>query len=538
MSERTVGHKVLAAAFKGKLSKLQKLLEEEDPTLLDCPSVDYADEAGTTALHAACQEGHAECVALLLRAGAMADTPGAGGVTPLIVACESAQLACVKLLLDAKADVAAKDDDNSATALHGACNAGATECAQALLSARAPVDAVDAAGASPLIVAAYAGHARCVKVLLTAGADDTLEYEGKTAVELAEEAGHAECVAVLEGRDEPKSAAVDADDDVSKKPAPPAKSMLDELADGLKASGVGGAELIEEKKKEMAELEKLTEAREKAAAELAAEKALNKPTSAAAAKEKANGFFTSGKVAEAAEMYELSLTLLEAELTSADGKEADVEAVATGAAAEPPARALLHCNLAACRLRQRMWIEAVEECDAACDLLPHYTKALYRRAQAKRHLRRFGEALADAQSAHTALCRVGGGVPIGEAGRKTAAEISKFVAAVKTEAETEQKEAERKEREEFGITLGMAEGSEDDKSVYYHCERRAAPTRRCAACAASRGEPLALVAGPRRSRCAWSAVAAAAESATSLVAAALCVQTPHRATRRRTSCGG
>ena len=64
--------KIFSAACHGKLSKLTKYLEEEDATLLDCPSVDYADpSSGMSPLHAACQEGHASCVSLLLRAGAI-----------------------------------------------------------------------------------------------------------------------------------------------------------------------------------------------------------------------------------------------------------------------------------------------------------------------------------------------------------------------------------------------------------------------------------------------------------------------------------
>ena len=66
---RELGPKVFGAAFHGKLSKLQKYLEEEDDTLFDCPSVDYTDATGSTPLHAACQEGHGECVELLIHAG-------------------------------------------------------------------------------------------------------------------------------------------------------------------------------------------------------------------------------------------------------------------------------------------------------------------------------------------------------------------------------------------------------------------------------------------------------------------------------------
>ena len=525
MSE--IGHKVLSAAFRGKLSKLTKLLEEEDPTLLDCPSVDYADENGTTPLHAACQEGQTECVALLLRAGAIADAPGAGGVTPLIVATESRQLACVKLLLGAKADPKAKDAENGATALHGACLRGEDACVSELLAHNASVDAADKAGATPLIVASYGGHAQCVDLLLKAGADDTLKYEGKTAIDLAEEAGHAECVKALEGRlateqdvikmraremfpkpskevedEEEESAIVDdlPDEDLTPKERSKREAkqlqkqmadamkasqeaakkgtggLLEEMAEGMKASGMRGAELFEEKKRELEAEERAIEKAEaaKKAAEEAREAA--KPKSSADAKARGTELFSEGRMAEAADMYALGLELLEEEeeaLLSSRVEEIKVDGSAennkAANAKDPPQKAVLHCNLAACRLRQRLWKEAVESCDAACNIHPQYTKALYRRAQAKRALKEYDGAIADVEAAQVSLKRVWGGKnPTDPTGKRTMNEMLKFGEAVKEEVKEEEKAAERKWMEEYGITLGGAEGTEDEKSVYYH----------------------------------------------------------------------
>ena len=83
--------KAFAAAFRGKASKRQKYLEQEDATLRACPSVAWADDHGTTALHAACQEGHTDCVVLLLRARAAVDCATHSGITPLMIACENGQ---------------------------------------------------------------------------------------------------------------------------------------------------------------------------------------------------------------------------------------------------------------------------------------------------------------------------------------------------------------------------------------------------------------------------------------------------------------
>lgn len=55
--------------------------------------------------------------------------------------------------------------------------------------------------------------------------------------------------------------------------------------------------------------------------------------------------------------------------------------------------------MVALRLKQRKWREVIESCDKACELHPTYTKALYRRAQAKRNLKKFEDALADCEMA-------------------------------------------------------------------------------------------------------------------------------------------
>ena len=66
---------------------------------------------------------------------------------------------------------------------------------------------------------------------------------------------------------------------------------------------------IEEKRRELDDLQAASEEAEKAEAVKAAERALAKPTSAAEAKAKANALFGAGKVCEAAEMSELALEI-------------------------------------------------------------------------------------------------------------------------------------------------------------------------------------------------------------------------------------
>ena len=138
---------------------------------------------------------------LLLRAGAIADAPGAGGVTPLIVATESRQLACVKLLLGSKGRTKGEGRgewrDGAARrvpARRGCVRLGATRAQRVRRRGRQ--------GRRDASYCRVVRRPRSVRrpAAVGAGADDTLKYEGKTAIDLAEEAGHADRVKALEGR--------------------------------------------------------------------------------------------------------------------------------------------------------------------------------------------------------------------------------------------------------------------------------------------------------------------------------------------------
>ena len=62
-------------------------------------AVDLATrDDGTTPLYAACAEGHAECVWLLLEAGAAVDLARPDGTTPMFAACDEGHIECAQLL--------------------------------------------------------------------------------------------------------------------------------------------------------------------------------------------------------------------------------------------------------------------------------------------------------------------------------------------------------------------------------------------------------------------------------------------------------
>ncbi|XP_024520346.1 TPR repeat-containing thioredoxin TTL1-like [Selaginella moellendorffii] len=60
-----------------------------------------------------------------------------------------------------------------------------------------------------------------------------------------------------------------------------------------------------------------------------------------------------------------------------------------------PENAILYCNRAACRSKLRLWEKAIEDCNAALNVQPSYTKALLRRAQCYTQLERWDSALED-----------------------------------------------------------------------------------------------------------------------------------------------
>ena len=70
-----------------------------------CAKVNIATHNGTTALHVAAAQGHAQLVQMLLKAGAKPMKLDSIGNSPIMLACLHGQEAAVECLLDAHVDI-------------------------------------------------------------------------------------------------------------------------------------------------------------------------------------------------------------------------------------------------------------------------------------------------------------------------------------------------------------------------------------------------------------------------------------------------
>jgi hypothetical protein len=145
-------------------------------------------------------DGNMEAATRLLAKGADVDWthPLGEGWTPLFWAVHESQLGTVKLLLEKGAKVNRRDK-LGCTPLYWASLTGNTEIIRTLLKHGAKTDTVDKKrGWSPLMRAAYMGHASAVELLAAKGADPNRKDKwGRSAVALAARNQKRETVKVL-----------------------------------------------------------------------------------------------------------------------------------------------------------------------------------------------------------------------------------------------------------------------------------------------------------------------------------------------------
>jgi len=152
---------------------------------------------GSSPLSVASQEGHLDCVKLLVHHGAEVDIRRNNGATPLYWAAKNGHIKVVQFLIEQHADVNACCS-NGESCLWTAAFDGNTDVVHALVYAEADVDLKRNDGSSPLIVASEKGHTDCVKLLVHHDAQiDTRQNNDATPLFYAARNGHIEVVQFL-----------------------------------------------------------------------------------------------------------------------------------------------------------------------------------------------------------------------------------------------------------------------------------------------------------------------------------------------------
>ena len=155
----------------------------------------------------ACRDGDTETVTELLRSGAdfinaaTALAPDGTPTTPLLIAIMHDRLDVAQLLIDARADLNVACGPTKETALHVSCTRAKAEATKLLIDSGAELNPADKLGRSPLFMAALAGQAECLALMIEAGADleqvMTIHNPGATPLYAAALAGSVRCVTML-----------------------------------------------------------------------------------------------------------------------------------------------------------------------------------------------------------------------------------------------------------------------------------------------------------------------------------------------------
>lgn len=150
------------AAAKGDLHRVKQLVTEAN--------VDDLSDEGQSALHLACMWGHTDVAVWLVSKGARLELPNVNTLTPLFCAAYyHGHAECVRVLLDAGAH---ERDGRNNTALHWAADRGHVACVALLIAARPHSIAIfNDEHQLPLHMAARTGGTECCRLLLDAGSD-------------------------------------------------------------------------------------------------------------------------------------------------------------------------------------------------------------------------------------------------------------------------------------------------------------------------------------------------------------------------------
>eukprot|EP00299_Pterocystis_sp_00344_P007748 c2656_g1_i1.p1 GENE.c2656_g1_i1~~c2656_g1_i1.p1 ORF type:complete len:330 (+),score=56.55 c2656_g1_i1:49-1038(+) len=142
-------------------------------------------QSGWCPLHMACQNGHTNIVALLLKNGAQVNSTGQNGITALHLCAHKGFVQSSQMLLLFSANINAVDREGC-TPLHYAAIWGQTPVVEVLIQRGAIVSIQNNDGWTPLHYASRHGHVNTVRVLCASGAElQIADSEGKTPRDVA-----------------------------------------------------------------------------------------------------------------------------------------------------------------------------------------------------------------------------------------------------------------------------------------------------------------------------------------------------------------
>jgi len=389
------------------------------------------DASRRTALHFAANQGQAECVGILLDACSTAvDARDEDGATPLIMAVlgkSDGALACVDMLLARGADVNARREREMDSALHIAARHGFVEAVERLVAAGADqavhsivgtplheaaaegnvgvVEAVLAAlpkpdewlaapgsrGATPLVLAAAAGHEEACVALVKAGSPLLHRADaGLTALHLLAAQGMAAAAhAVIERGEAGREAARVANDDGMVPVQMAAAAGHHEVVERLWDASADAVEPT-------TPIELVEAERARAASEMSSAPASSSAAPAAEVGQEDADAADSFVTPEGETSAEGAATALELKGKGNEhfvaGRFAEAEASYTAAVEADPRNAVFRLNRSAARIKLRNYLGAVADAVVARKIDSTLAKAYYREGTARMALRQFEEA--------------------------------------------------------------------------------------------------------------------------------------------------
>jgi len=186
---------LFAACTEGDVAKAKELLKKETKE-----TIDQVDFYGYTALHAACEAGHADLIVPLLEAGADINRATYDATfTSLHHALAKRKWDCAKILIDKGADVNLLNEGGVfGSSLHYAIYQGEEEFVKLIVAKGGDVNLISGQGYTPIHMAVINDQLAILDVLIKSGADVNIKDEDSlTPLHMAARDGNGEIALLL-----------------------------------------------------------------------------------------------------------------------------------------------------------------------------------------------------------------------------------------------------------------------------------------------------------------------------------------------------